>query len=269
MNSDRNEANEEWGWSDATAGSEGEPGHRGGPGRHGGHRRPGGPGGRGPGGPDWLTGFGGWGPEGGPWGGMGRGRPGPPPWVHDLIRQFGGPTFGPEQRPRGPRRPRARRGDVRAAILDVLAGDEMNGYQLIQEIAERTGGVWKPSPGSVYPTIQQLEDEGLVEGRDADGRRLLRLTGEGRRYVEEHPEEMGATWAPFEPEDDAAPDDRASHGFSGTPGGDGLMPVVGQVMGAMWQVVTTGTAQQRAEARDILSETRRRLYQLLADGDPE
>ncbi|WP_353354724.1 PadR family transcriptional regulator [Intrasporangium sp. DVR] len=158
---------------------------------------------------------------------------------------------------------------MRAAILDVLAGDEMNGYQLIQEIADRTGGAWKPSPGSVYPTVQQLEDEGLVEGREVDGRRLLRLTDAGRRYVEEHPDEMAATWAPFEPEDEEPTTDRGSHGFSASPGGDGLMPVVGQVMGAMWQVVTTGTPQQRAEAREILSETRRRLYQLLADGEPD
>ncbi len=216
-----------------------------------------------------MTGFGGWGGlEGGPWGGMGRGRPGPPPWIHDLIRSFGGPGFGPEQRPPRQRRSRARRGDVRAAILDVLAGDEMNGYQLIQEIAERSGGAWKPSPGSVYPTVQQLEDEGLVEGREVDGRRLLRLTDDGRRYVEEHPDEMAATWAPFESDEEEPEGDGGGFGPGGG-GGDGLMPVVGQVMGAMWQVVTTGTSQQRAEATEILSETRRRLYQLLADGDPE
>ncbi len=89
---------------------------------------------------------------------------------------------------------------MRAAILDVLAGDEMNGYQLIQQISERTGGAWKPSPGSVYPTVQQLEDEGLVEGREVEGRRLLRLTDAGRSYVEEHPDEMAATWRAFEEE---------------------------------------------------------------------
>ena len=85
-----------------------------------------------------------------------------------------------------------RRGDVRAAILDVLAVEPMNGYQIIQQIAERSGGAWKPSPGSVYPTVQQLEDEGLVEGREGEGRRLLQLTEEGRRYVEEHPDELAA-----------------------------------------------------------------------------
>ena len=213
----------------------------------------------------WGSGFGpGRGPWGGPGGpgGPGRGRPGPPPWVADLVRHFGGPGFGPESG--GRRGPRARRGDVRAAILDVLAGDEMNGYQLIQQISERTGGAWKPSPGSVYPTVQQLEDEGLVEGRDVEGRRLLRLTDAGRTYVEENAEEMAATWRAFEESDEDAgsppPDQRS---------GIDLMPVVGQVMGAMWQIVTTGTSQQRAEAAEILTETRRKLYHLLADGDPE
>ena len=95
------------------------------------------------------------------------------------------------------RGPKVRRGDVRAAILDMLKDEPMNGYQLISQIAERSGGAWKPSPGSVYPTIQQLEDEGLVEADDERGRRTLRLTDEGRRYVEEHADELAETWAPF------------------------------------------------------------------------
>jgi DNA-binding PadR family transcriptional regulator len=154
---------------------------------------------------------------------------------------------------------------VRAAILDVLAGDEMNGYQLIQQISERSGGAWKPSPGSVYPTVQQLEDEGLVEGREVEGRRLLRLTDAGRAYVEENAEEMAATWRAFEEPGEEGPESGPRDQRSGTE----LMPIVGQVMGAMWQIVTTGTSQQRAEAAEILTETRRKLYQLLADGDPE
>jgi DNA-binding MarR family transcriptional regulator len=141
----------------------------------------------------------------------------------------------------------------------------MNGYQLIQQISERSGGAWKPSPGSVYPTVQQLEDEGLVEGRDVEGRRLLRLTDAGRAYVEENGEEMAATWRAFEEPGDEGPEGGPRDQRSGTE----LMPIVGQVMGAMWQIVTTGTSQQRAEAAEILTETRRKLYQLLADGDPE
>ena len=179
-------------------------------------------------------------------------RGGPPPWVQDLVRSFGGPDLTP------PKSPRVRRGDVRTAILDVLAVEPMNGYQVIQQIAERTGGAWKPSPGSVYPTVQQLEDEGLIEGSAAEGRRVLSLTEQGREYVATHGEELAATWRAF---DDDAPQ-------SGEETGD-LKPVIGQVMGAVWQIVVSGTKQQQAEAAEILAETRRKLYGLLADGDPE
>ena len=196
-----------------------------------------------------------------PWGGPRHGHRGswtggPPPWVQGLINlaQSGGPGEPGSRGQFGHRGPKVRRGDVRAAILDVLAVEAMNGYQIIQQIAERSGGAWKPSPGSVYPTVQQLEDEGLVEGREEEGRRLLQLTDEGRRYVEEHPDELARTWQVF---------DQAEE--TGGPGD--LKPVIGQVMGAVWQVVVSGTKQQQAEAAEILADTRRRLYGLLADGD--
>jgi DNA-binding PadR family transcriptional regulator len=174
-----------------------------------------------------------------------------------------GPQWAGHGGSRGGRgRARVRRGDVRSAILDVVHtaqgnGEEINGYQVIQQIAERSNGAWRPSPGSVYPTVQQLEDEGLVEGHEADGRRLLQLTDAGRRYVEEHPEEMAATWKVF----DEGPE-------PGHETGD-LKPVIGQVMAAVWQIVVSGTRQQQAEAAEILADTRRRLYGLLADGDTE
>ena len=189
---------------------------------------------------------------GGPWGRSWTG--GPPPWVQGLIDMAQGgarPGFGRGHG--GPRGPRVRRGDVRAAILDVLAVEPMNGYQIIQQIAERSGGAWKPSPGSVYPTVQQLEDEGLVEGHEGNGRRLLRLSEEGRRYVEEHPDELAATWRPF------------TDGAEEEEGPGDIKPVIGQVMGAVWQVVVSGTRQQQAEATEVLAETRRRLYGILAD----
>jgi DNA-binding PadR family transcriptional regulator len=192
---------------------------------------------------DWSQ-AGAWGGGQQPWS-----RSGPPPWVAGLL---GLAEAGAK------RSTKARRGDVRTAILDVLAVEPMNGYQVIQQIAQRSGGAWKPSPGSVYPTIQQLEDEGLVEGAEQDGRRLLRLTEEGRRYVEEHPDELAATWRPFEEGADAESET-----------GPDLKAVAGQVMAAVWQVMTSGTRQQRAEAVEILADTRRRLYGLLADGDPE
>jgi len=174
----------------------------------------------------------GWGMFGGP------GGPGP----------FGGPPWA------GPRGPKARRGDVRAAILAVLAEQPMNGYQIIQEIAERSGGMWKPSPGSIYPTLQQLEDEGLVTADAESGRRTYALTDEGRTYVAEHADEVSAPWAAMT----AAGEDDA----------DGLKPLVGQVAAAMWQIISVGNADQQAKAREALTDLRRTLYSILAEDDP-
>src|SRR5918995_770602 len=97
------------------------------------------------------------------------------------------PGFGP------PRGPRARRGDVRAALLVLLAEEPRNGYQLMQAIEERSDGVWRPSPGSVYPALQQLEDEGLVAPTE-EGRKAFTLTDTGRAHVEERRDELGAPW---------------------------------------------------------------------------
>ena len=176
----------------------------------------------------------------GPWGdwsGYGRsGHPGPPPWVAGL---FG---LGQAEQQRGPR---VRRGDVRSAILDVLrtaaeaeSEEQVNGYQVIQQIAERSGGAWRPSPGSVYPTIQQLQDEGLVETDDERPRKTLALTAEGEAYVAEHADELAAVWAPFERRER----DERARGFAD------LKPEIGQVMGAVWQIITPGSEQQRRAA---------------------
>ena len=197
---------------------------------------------------------GGWGA--GPWtgpGGFGRpGHPGPPPWVAGLF----GLAQGDRQRG-----PRVRRGDVRAAILDVVrtaheTDEPVNGYQVIQQITERSNSGWRPSPGSVYPTISQLEDEGLLQTVDQNGRRSLELTTTGETYVAEHADELAAVWVPFQEERTAEGDAFAD-----------IKPEIGQVMGAVWQVMTTGSDQQRAAAAEILAETRRRLYGLLAEGD--
>ncbi len=191
----------------------------------------------------------GWGSGAHGWGGPpGRGRPGPPPWLTGL--------FGLVQ-PEPPRRPKVRRGDVRAAILDVLAVEPLNGYQVIQQIAERTGGQWKPSPGSVYPTISQLEDEGLITGDD-ERARTLRLTPRGESYIAEHPEELAAVWAPFEGEGPVEDGPDLSL----------LKSEAGQLMSAVWQILTNGTDQQRKDAMAVLIETRRKLYALLAEEDP-
>jgi DNA-binding PadR family transcriptional regulator len=177
----------------------------------------------------------------GPWGS-------PPPWA-EFMRGFG--TF---RDPRSRGGPKVRRGDVRLAIIDVLAAEPMNGYQVIQEIARRSGGEWKPSPGSVYPTLQQLQDEGLIAERGEGGsRRRFELTDEGHGYVEEHLSELAETWRAFEEPD------------SGIDSND-LRPVIGQVMGACWQVACSGTMPQQERAFEILSETKSKLYRLLAEG---
>ena len=153
--------------------------------------------------------------------------------------------------PRGHRGGRARRGDVRAALLLLLEGQPQNGYQLIQEIERRTEGVWKPSPGSVYPALQQLEDEGLVHAAEAEGKRAYDLTPEGREYIEGNREELGD---PFE---------AATGGMD-----EGFMDLRGlmfQVGAAAMQVAAAGHTD---EARKILADTRRALYKILAEDDP-
>src|SRR5437588_7131207 len=99
----------------------------------------------------------------------------------------GGPPFGagPGFGPRGGRGRRRRRGDVRAGLLLLLAEEPRNGYQLMQAIEERSGGHWRPSPGAVYPSLSQLEDEGLIRAIEQDGTRLFEITDAGRQHLEE------------------------------------------------------------------------------------
>ena len=183
---------------------------------------------------------------------------GPPPWVAQMFGpQWSGQWGGHAGGRGGGGRARVRRGDVRSAILDVLAttSEPVNGYQVIQQIAERSNGAWKPSPGSVYPTIAQLQDEGLVEDAPT-GRKTLQLPEAGREHVAAHAEEIAAVWQPF---DEEGPEEASD-----------LRQVIGQTVGAIIQVASTGTPDQRAKAVEILAETRRKLYGLLAEGpDPD
>ena len=152
------------------------------------------------------------------------------------------------------RGPRARRGDVRAAILSLLAEQPRNGYQIMRELAERSQGAWRPSPGSVYPQLQQLEDEGLIRSEEKEGRRLYHLTDAGRTYVAERPDDQAAPWETFT---DTMSD---QHGETAA-----LMRDVGM---AFVQVLNAGSEAQVAEAGKVLAETRRSLYRILADGEP-
>ncbi len=166
--------------------------------------------------------------------------------------RFGGPgpmDHGAPHR-RGGRGGRAPRGDVRTAVLLLLADEPMHGYQLMQAIAERSGGAWTPSPGAIYPTISQLEDEGLVTVTADAGRKLVALTDAGREHIETRRE----TWA-----------DPFAGRIPTGPGAD-LQGLLHQLHQAARQVARTGTDEQRTAAAKILSDARRSLYLVLADG---
>lgn len=173
---------------------------------------------------------------------------------------FGGPGgwfggAGPFQRVqefrgRGPSRP------VRPAVLALLAEEPMHGYQLMQEIRRRTNERWRPSPGSVYPILQQLEDEGLVRTAETGGRRVAELTDAGREHVAGREAEFAALW---EEPDEAPNADRFA----------ALWHALGELSGAAAQVGHSGTEAQVAEVKKILADARRRVYAVLADAGLE
>ena len=153
----------------------------------------------------------------------------------------------------GGRRQRMRRGDVRAALLVLLDEQPHTGYSLMEEIERRSNGAWRPSPGSVYPTLQQLEDEGLVRAEEGEGRTPFTLSDAGKAYVEENREELGEPWAkPAE----GVGEERLE-----------LRGLVGQIGAATLQVATAGDTTQVARAKELLAQTRRGLYQILADDE--
>jgi DNA-binding PadR family transcriptional regulator len=165
---------------------------------------------------------------------------------------FGGPGGFPFGGPGGRRGPKARRGDVRTAALLLLAEEPRNGYQIMQELEERSGGAWRPSAGSVYPALQQLEDEGLVRSEETDGRKLFQLTDAGRQVVADRGEDQPPPW-------DQMAGDVSDEAWS-------IMNTMREVGFALFQVMQTGNESQRAEARRLLTSVRRDLYRLLADG---
>lgn len=206
-----------------------------------------GPGGFGPGGPGGFTpgapgpggiGFGhGFGGHGFGPGHHGPGHHGP-----------GGHGFPPGFGPRGGRR--ASRGDVRAMILSLLSEQPLSGYGIIQAAGAKTNGVWKPSPGSVYPTLQQLVDEELVEQIGEGKRTEYALTEAGRAYVADHAEELTRAW-------EAAPGrSEATEAF---------MESVGKFMGVLHQFRSAATDEQRAQAAAKIDEARKALYLILAE----
>ena len=147
-------------------------------------------------------------------------------------------------------RGRAGRGDIRAAILALLAEQPMHGYQIMRELNERSGGAWRVSPGSVYPTLSQLEDEELVAAEQQGGKRVFSLTEAGKAE---------AANAPSEPWQEVASDI--------PPALVELRDLMYQVRAATRQVVHAGSEKQVTAAADLLKETRRKLYQLLAEDE--
>lgn len=183
--------------------------------------------------------------------GRGRGRFGGPGFGdHEHFGPFGpgGPGFGRRGGGRG-RGGRAQRGDVRAAVLALLAERPMHGYEIINELGDRTNGMWRPSAGSVYPTLQLLEDEGRVVGLDLDGKRRYTLTESGQ--------------AELEASGDRTPWDRVA-GDAGSEAVAVRESLAKMVM-AWKQVASNGSDEQQRKAVDVLNEARRKLYAILAE----
>ncbi len=183
----------------------------------------------------WPGGFGAW----------GRWWPGPP-GPHGPYGPYG-PHGGPGQR----QRPKAGRGDVRAAILALLREGPRTGYQIMSEIEERSDGAWRPSPGAVYPALQQLADEGLIAGEESGGKRTFSLTDAGHQYVADNPEMARGAWESMREQ---------QHGEV-----PGLFAQAARLGAGIVQMAHAGTPEQIHTAERLLERTRRRLYQILAD----
>jgi DNA-binding PadR family transcriptional regulator len=164
-------------------------------------------------------------------------------WRRDFRQQFRGDF--------GDRGPRMRRGDIRTALLAVLAEGPGHGYDVMQKLEEKSGGAWRPSPGSVYPTLQLLEDEGLVRSAERDGKRVFEITDAGRAEAERRIAEAGGT--PWE--------------VAGKDVGRavGVRDAMGGLLLAFKQINAVGTPAQVEQALDIMAEARRKMYLLLAE----
>lgn len=153
---------------------------------------------------------------------------------------------------RGPLTPhRMRRGDIRSALLTALADGPAHGYELMRRLEEKSGGVWRPSPGSVYPTLQMLEDEGLITSEEQEGKRTYRLTDEGTKEAAARADEKEG---PFRflnrgRMGEVAP---LRHAFM-------------ELGGAVWQIAQSGSPDQVNRATEFVQDARRKIYQMLAE----
>jgi DNA-binding PadR family transcriptional regulator len=176
------------------------------------------------------------------------------PWWDDWSEQFGG-SAGPWGGRRGG--PRARRGDIRRALLSALEDGPAHGYELITRLEGRSGGMWRPSPGSVYPTLQMLEDEGLVRSEEREGKRVYELTDAGRTAAAER--EPAGEWA--------GPGGPGHHrGFRNMRlAGEKIGPVLAPLVMALRQLAVTGDEAQMERGQEILRRATKELNQILAE----
>ena len=143
------------------------------------------------------------------------------------------------------------RGDIRTAILAVLTEQSMHGYQIIQAIETRTRGSWKPSPGSIYPTLQLLADEGLVSAEQVGERKVYSLTEAGRDTATD----AASGPLPWE-------SSRRSHDTEAKV----ALPKAGAKLAqAVAQVAHGGTPEQAERAVAVIDEARRKVYAILAE----
>jgi DNA-binding PadR family transcriptional regulator len=142
-----------------------------------------------------------------------------------------------------------RRGDVRSALLIALLDGPAHGYELIQALESKTDGRWKPSPGSVYPSLQLLADEGLVTSSEQDGKRVFQITDAGREKANEWIAEKGYPWEAMD---------------RGRPEHAELRAAVRDLHFAVRQVGLTGSAEAVQRTTEILTHARKELYRLLA-----
>lgn len=147
---------------------------------------------------------------------------------------------------RGGGRNRVRRGDVQAAVLALLIDGDMHGYQIITELAERSGGAWRPSPGSVYPTLGRLERNGLIVSQENDGKRTYKLTPAGRRAAQES---GGEPWSDFTEQ----------------PGATDLRSAAQSLFAALSQLESVGSDHQLGRAAEIVRGARKSIYLMLAE----
>lgn len=229
------------------------------------------PAGRGP----WGFGGPGWGPGSGPERGPGWGPGwGPPPFrpFWGMGRRF---PFGPGMGPR-----MFGRGDMKYALLDLLRDRPKHGYEMIKDLEERSGGFYTPSAGTIYPTLQLLEDRGWVTAQTTDGKKVYAITDEGRRAADEHrarADEFGGPWGGRGPGHHHGHEHGHGHGPGFGPFGREVPPELGALRRDGMEVArllraavlaSRDNPERLARLRAIVERTRGDLNAFLGQPEP-